>query len=455
MVKGLRPKFLLLLLGVALLSLCSALAVRELMLRDFASYLEGEKEDKVYWILAHLEGSFDRSSGWRLDTQAEDALWALNLGFEMKLRDRDGKPVMDTEQAIATATPLVKKRLKALSDYRAAGPTGDFMPYPLFLGGVQIGTLELRELKPAKESLFVRRSDLFLLASLIVLGGLAALLSILLSRRLTKPILELSKAASAISRGDYTKRVEIRRRDEVGDLSDVFNRMGNAIETHETLRRKLIADVAHELRTPLGVMRGELEAMLDGLMPNDPERLQSLYDETGRLKHVVDAIEELNQAEAGRLSLKRQDLPLGPFLANIAERFKANFKEKGVSLDLVHRGEPVVWADPERLSQIVLNLLSNALKAAPSGGHVRIIASKEQSEGLLAIEDDGPGIRPQDLPLIFERFYKGPAGGLGIGLTIVKELTEAHGGKVEVTSVLGKGASFLIHLPAAGLHNSS
>ncbi len=455
MARSLRLKFLLLLLGVALLSLSSAFAVRELMLKDFEAYLEGETEDKVYWILAHLEGSYERSSGWKPDAQAEDALWALNLGFEMKLSDRDGRPVIDTKQAVDTATPLVRKRLRALSEYRAAGFSGDFMPYPIFLGGAQIGTLELRELRPAKETLFVRRSDLFLLGSLVVLGGVAVLLGIVISRRLTRPILDLARAASAISSGNYAKRVEVTRRDEVGHLSQAFNRMGKALETHETLRRKLIADVAHELRTPLGVMRGELEAMMDGMIPNDPDHLQSLYEETGRLKNMVDGIEELNQAEASRLSLNRRTLALAPFLSQIAERYRPRFEEKGVALDLALDGDPEIFADPDRLSQIVLNLLSNALRAVPKGGKVTVTASSTAGESRITVEDNGPGIEEAHLPFIFERFYKGSGGGLGIGLTIVKELTEAHGGSVEAKSAEGRGAAFTLSFPSSGLHNSS
>jgi two-component system, OmpR family, sensor histidine kinase BaeS len=455
MARGLRLKFLLLLLGVVLLSLFSAFAVRELMLKDFYAYLEGETEDKAYWILAHLEGFYERSGVWKPDAQAEDALWALNLGFEMRLLDREGKAVIDTETAIRTVSPLVGKRLKALSELRAAGPTGDFAPYPLFLGGAQIGTLELRELRPAKETLFVRRSDIFLLASLLALGGLAVLLSVIFSGRLTQPIMELARAASSISRGDYAKRVNVTRHDEVGDLSEAFNRMGGALETHEALRRKLIADVAHELRTPLGVMRGELEAMMDGLIPNDSERLQSLYDETGRLKNMVDGIEDLNQAEASRLSLSRVELPLKPFLTQIVDRYRGLFEEKGVSLVLRCNGEPGVFADPDRLSQVVLNLLSNALKAVAKGGRVNVAATTGDRETDITIEDNGQGIRPEDLPSIFERFYKGPGGGLGIGLTIVKELVEAHGGQVEAKSVYGRGSVFTVHLPADPLHNSS
>ena len=456
MLKSLRTKFLLLLLGVVVLSLSGTIVLRELMLTDFNAFLEGDAEDRIYWILAHLEGSYERNSGWKSDAQAEDALWALNLGFEVVLKDEEGKQVMSTGKAIEGASPMTRKRLMALSQYRTAnGPRGEFIPYPLFLSGRQIGTLEIRELRHAKETVFVRRSDLFLLWSILIIGGLAVFLSILFSSRLTRPIKELASAASGISRGEYGSRVSVSRNDEVGDLSETFNTMANALQTQESLRRKLIADVAHELRTPLGVIRGELEAMMDGLMPSDPERLQSLYEETGRLKSMVDAIEELNRAEASSLSLQKKDIILKSFMAHIVERFTALFNEKGVKLELQCSDEAAVHADPDRLSQIVVNLLANALRATEPGGEVRISVEAKTGETAVTVKDNGSGIKDGDLPHIFERFYHGQGGGLGIGLTIVKELAEIQRGRIEVASTYGEGSAFTLYLPSAGVHNSS
>jgi two-component system sensor histidine kinase BaeS len=272
---------------------------------------------------------------------------------------------------------------------------------------------------------------------------------------LTRPIKELALAASAISKGNFKGRVSIQRRDEVGELSETFNRMAQTLETQESLRRKLIADVAHELRTPLGVMRGELEGMIDGLIPNDTARLQSLHDETGRLKTMVDGIEELNQAEASVLSLHVQHFGVKPFLGNIIDRYRNVFQEKGVALELACPHEIEINADPERLSQIIVNLLSNALRATNSGGHVSLSVIPVNSELGISVEDTGSGIAEKDLPFIFERFYHGPGGGLGIGLTIVRELVEAHGGRIEAKSAVGKGSQFTLFLPTGDVHNSS
>ena len=455
MLRSLRVKFLLLLFVVVIIALLGTITLRELMLGDFRAYLEGEAEDKVYLIQADLEGGYERHGGWRADVQAEAAIRALMSGFEVRLKDREGKLVIDTDRAIESASPLLKRRLKAFSQFSEPESAAPFVPYPLFLAGDQIGTLEVRQLRPLRESVFVERSDRVLLVSVMVVGVIAILLSVFFSSRLTRPVKQLALAASAISRGELKNRVAISRRDEVGELAESFNHMVKALETQEILRKKLIADVAHELRTPLGVMRGELEGMIDGLMPNDPERLQSLHEETGRLKNMVDAIEELNRAEASLLSLQKQWTDLAPFLANIVERFRPTFDEKGVGLELSCPEKMSLYADPERLSQIFLNLLSNALKATPEGGRVSVRVETADGSMEITVEDTGNGIAEQDLPFIFERFYRGPGGGLGIGLTIVKELVEAHGAKIEAKSTPGEGSSFTLLFPKEAIHNSS
>jgi two-component system sensor histidine kinase BaeS len=455
MLRSLQFKFLLLLLAVVAISLASTVLFRHFVIEDFKAYLEGEAEDRVYLIQADLEGSYERSGGWKTDVQTEEAIRALMSGFEMRLTDEDGKLVIDTNGAIEGASPLVKRRLKALAQFNVSGGAGAFVPYPLFLAGKQIGTLQVRQLRPVREGVFLQRSNGFLVLSIVVIGGIALLMSILFSRRLTRPVKELAVAASAISRGDLRKRVAVSRRDEVGELAENFNFMAKALETQEALRRKLIGDVAHELRTPLSVMRGELEGLIDGLIPNDPARLQSLYEETGRLGNMVDAIEELSKAEASLLSLKRQWVSVRPFLQNIVERFRAQSQERGAAMELTCPEGLSLNADPERLSQVILNLLANALRATPGGGRVLIRVGPAEGGLEIVVADTGSGIRQEDVPLIFERFYHGPGGGLGIGLTIVKELVEAHGASITVRSIPGEGSSFTILFPPEAVHNSS
>ena len=248
--------------------------------------------------------------------------------------------------------------------------------------------------------------------------------------------------------GDLKRRVEISGVDEIGRLSGAFNRMAQAIETHESLRRKLTANVAHELRTPIAAMRGELEAMIDGYIPAERESLQSLYAEIGRLRKLLDGLEELSRAEASSLNLERQSFELAPFLANIVDRLAVTSEERRISLELSCDEGLSIRADPDRLSQIVINLISNAIKACGPGGRVVVAADRKGDNVRITVTDNGSGIKEADRPFIFERFYRVSGNGLGLGLTIVKELVEAHGGKVTVSSEYGKGSQFIVMIPS-------
>jgi two-component system sensor histidine kinase BaeS len=448
MFKSLWLKFVILLITVSLIALSAAFLLRELMLKDFREYLEGEREDRIYWITAAMESSYDKNEGWSTKDVVEDMIWALMLGFDVRLYDMKGEVVMDTERAINAQSQAVVRRVIALSDFDERRTGEKFVPYPLFLGGEQIGHLEVSLLSPRKEGVFVARSDRLLLVSLLVLGGFAIIFSVFFSRRLTFPIKGLTRAATDISGGNLKSRVKISGNDEIAQLSDAFNRMAQSLEIQESLRRKLTTNIAHELRTPISAIRGELEAMIDGLIPFDKEHLQSLYVEIGRLRKIIEGIEELSQAEASSRYLRKTIFPLYPFLEGISGRFGVLFAEKGVGIELSCDEKLTINADPDRLSQIIINLLSNALKATESGGNVMITANEGPTGTVIEVGDSGSGIADEDIPFIFERFYRGAKGGLGIGLTIVRELTEAHGGTITARSDAGKGSAFTLTFPA-------
>ena len=455
MFSNLWTKFLLLLILVSVIALSSAFMLREFMIHDFRKYLEGEREDRIYWVIASLESAYEQNSGWKEDAIREDTIWALMLGIEIRITDADDRLLMDTAKAVNSLSPLVKKRLNAVSQYRSPKSNDLFQPYPLFLAGKEIGTLEVQFLNPGKENIFIARSNTFLLISLVIVGAVAVLLSILFSRKLTNPLKSLASATEALMQGNMKMRADISGHDEIGRLSETFNRMAQKLESQESLRKKLISNVAHELRTPLGAMRSEMEGMMDDIVPLDKKQIQSLYEETGRLKHILEGIEELAQAEASSLSMEKQSVELRPFLSYIVDRFRNLFLDKGVSLEFSCADSLVINADPDKLSQVVINLLSNALKATEKGGIVRIKAGQKTDGIFIEVEDTGVGIRKEDLPFIFERFYKVSEGGLGLGLTIVKELVETHGGKTEVRSEYGKGSVFTVFIPYRSVHNSS
>jgi len=447
MFKNLWVKFFLLFLVVSVVALSSALIMRELMVQDFRGYLEGQVEDRAYWITASLESTYEKYGVWANPEIIENTIWALMLGFDMRLHDAEGNSVIDTEGAANTLSPFVRKRIEAISELRVRDTQDKYQPYALFYAGKEIGRVELKFLRSKKEMTFITRSNRLLFLTLLALGGFAVLLSVIFARRLTRPIHGLTEGVTAIAEGNLRSRVVMSGEDEISRLSAAFNRMAQTLEIQESLKKKLTSHIAHELRTPLSAIRGELEGMIDGFIPMDKDHLQSLYSEIGRLRSILEGIEELSQAEASSLTLNKQIFELRPFLNNIVERFSRIFQDKGVAIQLQCDDRLRVCADPDKLSQIVINLVSNSLKATDKGGSVCIDATANESEVIIEVIDNGCGITQKDLPFIFERFYKASEGGLGLGLAIVKELVEAHAGKIEVRSEYGKGTTFTLSLP--------
>ena len=454
MFKSLWIRFFFLLLSVSLISLSAALILRQMIIDDFNEYLEGEKEDRIYKIMAALEGSYEKHAAWNEDALVENAVWALLHGYEIKLLDADDRELMNTQKAIKSLSPLMKRRIIAVTGFplQENGVNDEgFTTYPLFLAGKDIGSLDLRVFAAREDqgnaSIFLERSNRFLFLSVLALGGLSVFLSLVFSRRLTEPIKRLTSAAKDISEGNIKTRVAITGSDEISTLAQTFNTMAGSLEVYESLRRKLTANIAHELRTPLSAMQGELEAMIDGLIKTDTEHLLSLHEETGRLKKLIEGIEELSKAEASILEMKRQQIELKPFLSNMRERFERLFKDKGVELQLDCKDDLTMFADPDKVSQIVINLLSNAMRVTDKGGRVTIKAGEKGDDRFIEVADTGSGIRKEDLPFVFERFYRAHEGGLGLGLAIAKELADAHGGRIEVRSEYGKGSSFTLVIP--------
>lgn len=437
-----------------MISLSSALIIRELIIGDFTEYLEGEREDSIYQIMAGMEGSYEKYSGWNEDGLKDNAIWALLLGYNIKILDINNKELMNTKKALESLPPLMKRRIQAISGFSDEQNTAgkeEFSLYPLFLGGKDIGHLEIKvlpaEITKGKERIFLQRANNFLILSIFALGGLSIVLSLVFSGKLTEPIKKLTTAAREIGDGNIKSRVSVSGNDELSELGRTFNIMAGNLEIQQSLRRKLTANIAHELRTPLTSMQGELEGMIDGLIKVDKERLLSLHEETIRLKKIIEGIEELSKAEASVLDLRKQPVEIRPFLNNIKERFEKLFSDKGVSLELESADTITFNANPDILSRIVINLLSNALKATGKGERVKIKAGTRADEDFIEFIDTGHGIKKEDLPFIFERFYRASEGGLGLGLTISKELAEAHGGRIEVISEYGKGATFTVYLP--------
>ena len=292
------------------------------------------------------------------------------------------------------------------------------------------------------------------------IGGFALIVGLLLSRGISQPLTDLTAATRAVAAGDLSVRVPDHYPGEVGDLAVAFNRMAEDLACADELRRNLTADVAHELRTPLSVIRGKLEGVLDGVYPATAEHLEPVLEETELLTHLVEDLRLLALAEAGQLPLEKRPMDVGDLLRDAQVNFSPQASDRGVTLALDLPAElPQVTADWRRVAQVLGNLLTNALRHTPEGGCVTLSAAvvPPLGEGWGGVEvtvaDTGSGIPPEDLPYIFERFWRGErsrsraGGGTGLGLAIARQLVELHGGTIRVESRPGEGSRFRFTLP--------
>ncbi len=310
-----------------------------------------------------------------------------------------------------------------------------------------------------RETVDVFRTTVFqaLLIAAVVASLVALAASLFVSRRITTPIGRIADAARRIASGRLDTRVHVAEPVELAELGDNLNTLAAALEETENRRVALIGDVAHEIRTPLTTLHGNLEGILDGVIEPTPELLDQLLAETRRLNRLVDDLQELSRVEAGAMSLRIEAVRLGPVADALASRMRQSFDERGVGLLVaVPASVPAARADADRLVQVLTNLLSNALRHTPAGGEVTIAATEAGERVEVSIRDTGTGITPEHLPHVFERFYRvdtaraRAAGGSGVGLTIVKALVEAQGGSIRAeSSGPGLGTTFTISLPTA------
>lgn len=272
-------------------------------------------------------------------------------------------------------------------------------------------------------------------------------------RRTAMPIGDMLEASGRIAEGDYATRVSENGPPEVRGLARAFNTMAARLQAEDEQRRALLADISHELRTPITVIQGNLEGMLDGIYPSDQDQIQSILEETHVLSRMIDDLSLLSLADSGALRLQLEPTDLGELIDDITASFKMQSSASGIILEVdVQPGLPVLEIDPTRIREVLTNLLANALRYTPPGGRIAIRALMQQGtrdQVVIFVSDTGAGISAQDLPHIFDRFYKaGDSPGTGLGLAIARSLVAAHGGEISARSVVGEGTEISFNLPA-------
>ena len=362
----------------------------------------------------------------------QGSMWGL-LGQRMILADGLGTVINDT------AVELVGQSLSSTVLKNGA---------PIVVDNNLVGTILVTpndfagSNTPAGQ--FLASVDRSIILSVVVAGAIAFLLGSILFYQITAPLRRLKKAAHAIASGDLSQRVVIHSRDELGELSQSFNQMAESLDRAAIQRQHLMADVAHELRTPITVIQANLEGMLDGVLPLNAEQVAALHNETFLLNRLVSDLRLISLAEAGELKLEIQKIEIGNLIQQVVERIKVQALQKGVNLEIeLPEKLPMVRIDSDRMTQVLNNLIGNALRYTPPDGKIIVRAVKEDSPAgaiRISIIDTGSGIDPAVLPFVFDRFYRADqsrtrtSGESGLGLAIVKQLVEAHGGKVEAFS---------------------
>jgi signal transduction histidine kinase len=420
-------------------------------IRQYEDRIIGMRADRMQRDLSLYYISQDGWDGVQNVVQQYAALYDQRV----VLTDSNGIAVADSESAI------IGKPVAGLAD-----KTWSNRPLTLASMAVpsrtqSIGTLYLSPPSVTGAALaslgilYTQVGRYFLWGGLVAVA-IAIVMTFLLSRRALAPMRALSSSARAIGRGDFSQRANVKDKGDLGELAKAFNTMADDLQRLEKLRQDLVADTAHELRTPLSNVRGYLEAIRDGVVKPDSATINSLSEEVGLLSRLVDDLQELALVEAGQLKIEIQAEDAGDIVNQAVAAARAAAMSKGVVLSAdIQGGMPPCKADPHRIRQVLQNLLNNAITHTPPAGAIAVEARLLDGFVEIAVKDTGEGIPAEELPNIFERFYRvdksraRTTGGYGLGLTIAKRIVEAHGGTIQVTSEIAKGSRFAFTLPVS------
>jgi len=386
---------------------------------------------------------YNEMTGWQ-GVQPLVVQMGTLYGRRVVLTDRDGIVVGDSAEELLGQLYQTESSGKPL--LRRLGPSV----------GVVIGTLYIisSPSDPTSAMGLITAINRFLLLGGILAIIVAVVVTIIISRRISNPVRALTFAARQLEAGDFSHRVQVKDKGEIGELAMTFNSMSASLERAELLRKNMVADVAHELRTPVSHIQGELEAIGDGLITPDVRTFSSIYEEALLLSRLIDDLQELTLAEAGKLTLFRQETDVLQVVQNAVEAARTRATTKGIIMAVeLPEKLPHCDIDSQRIGQVIRNLLYNAITHTPKGGTITITANQFNRSVEISVADTGSGISAADLPNIFERFYRADksrarsTGGSGLGLTIARRLVEAHGGKIGVDSEPGKGSRFFFTVP--------
>ncbi len=427
--------------------------------KQFENYVIQRQEKQTAEIIDLVEMKYEEENTWNTGYLEIIGMNALQNGMIIVIKDSEKGNIWSAYEHNNGLCQAMIMNMRANMYSYSDKWNGEYQEksYPILQSDKQIGTLTTGYVGPYyfndEELIFIKAlNSLFLIAGICSLL-IAFALGIFMSLRLSNPLNKIAKKALSLSEGRYKERlVDVSHTKEIEILIETINELSDALEHKDNLRKQLTQDVAHELRTPLTSVQGHMEAMLDGIWAMDNERLNSCYEEIIRIKKLIGSIENLSGVENENVLLHKEDFDLSRLIVRLLNNYENEFLTKNIKVNYLEK--PVtIHADPDKMSQIFNNLLSNAIKYSSENGEITIKAEKEENKIIVRVKDTGIGIKEEDLPHIFERFYRGDksrnrqTGGIGVGLTITRAIIEAHDGTIDVNSTYGQGSEFIIRLP--------
>jgi signal transduction histidine kinase len=439
---------------VLLMGLTQSIFLQSKIKSTFEDYLEQQNTGSMKRMKQNLELYYKRTGSWENVQERYFSQTSMGSGhgmmhgstMNMHMSSAD-LILLDTNKTVIADTSGNRIGEKGTT---IGGKTSD-----LIINGQKVGTLLLyqHELQNLEKG-FILSSNLAIIGSGLMVALIALLLSIWITRKLTHPLKQLVIGTKQIARGENWEPIHITTKDEWQELGEAFNDMSLQLQKNEAVRQALVADVAHELRTPLTILQGELESIQEGVIEPNEEVILKLIDEVYRLKRLVNNLQQLSLAEAGKLPLNRQPADIKNLIYQVCGNLQWLADEKQITLQYNKIPEEY-WLDidSDRITQVIVNLVGNALRHTTNSGLVDISGEDKDQFFVLTVSDNGPGIPKEALPFIFDRFYKqDPSrarseGGTGLGLSIAKGFVEAHGGTITVESEVNKGTTFTVILP--------
>jgi len=423
---------------------------------QFDQYLKGNLERIADGVAQIAQEAYPRYGGWTIQTLSTIPRFGAMSGVAVQIADAHSTLIYDdtTNYQAGGQQPVGSGGAQAMLN-----PDGSVMTAPIVVSGVRVGTVRVwaygdGALLTDRDKQFRSGSLTALTMAALVAVALASLGGLWFSNRLVRPITEMTATVQALRQGDRSARTGFDGDDEIAVLGRTFDEMADAIEADRELERRLTADVAHELRTPLQAIQATVEAMQDGVLPADEERLGIVRDETVRLARLADAILELTRLERGSLPFEMHRIDMAGPVRAAADSYQALVDATDLKFEMDITAGVYVIGDTDRLQQAVSNLLGNAARYTPAGGSIRATVRSENGCAIVEVADTGIGIAEEDIAHVFSRFWRADAarasstGGLGIGLAVTKEIVERHKGTIGVESA-GDGTRFTIRLPLA------